>query len=167
MAHDGQRDGEFTAVKSVAGDVKQACVEEPTFGQKRVALRIRADAQREFYAGLLAGDIVLKIGVDGLVLEIKLACERQQKYIVLEGRELEHFPLGRFVARARKLLEDVCSAGQLSNECLYLLIADVKTAELIQREAIAGAQTQDLTMQQHVEALEFVIEVLIDQGASG
>jgi hypothetical protein len=164
---DGERKSEFAAEISVAGRLEQACVKEPAFGEKRVAVRIRADAECEFDTGLLAGDIVLEIGVDGLVLEIQLPRERQQKNLVLERCEVEGFPLRRLIARLRKVVADFGCARRLSNERVNLLVADVEAAELIEGETIARAQTKDLTMQEDVEAQEFVIEVLIDHGASG
>ena len=84
-----------------------------------------------------------------------------------KGVRLEDFPLRRLIARARKLVENFGGARHPSNERVHLLVADVEAAELIERETIARAQTKDLAMQEDVEALEFVIEVSIDQGASG
>jgi hypothetical protein len=163
----GEWKSEFAAKKSVAGRIEQTRVEEPAFGEKRVAVRIRADAEREFDAGLLAGDIVLEIGVDGLVLEIQLPRERQQNDIVLERGEVEAFPLRRIIASLRKVVEDFSCARHLSNERVDLLVADVETPELIKRETIARTQTKDLAMQKDIEAPEFGIEVLIVHGASG
>src|SRR5438270_11869738 len=98
MAKDGQGDGEFAREESVARGLEQACAEEAAVGEERVAVRVRADAQGEFNAGLLAGDIVLEVGIDGLVLEIQLARECQENDVVLERGKVEHSPLGWIVA---------------------------------------------------------------------
>jgi hypothetical protein len=156
-------------------ELEHAQRDERGVGRERAAQRgARLDARGEQPAGelarrVLARDVVVEIGEQGLVLRVELRREREQHEVALGVRQgqgaCEHRPGGavrRGGARGRSRRE-LGRPMPRADQLVHRAVADVEAAELVERELVARAQPQDLAMQEKVEPRQLRVE----RGARG
>ena len=135
-----------------------------------------AEAQRERARGPLAGHVVVEIAEQRLVFPVDLAGQGQQQHVEVERAQPEllahaapRLDVGQRRGRARRVARGAARGAARGvvrcrgrrQQLVHALVADVETAQLVERERGPGPQPPDLAVQARVEPAERLSEPIV------